>query len=314
MEAASPEDRRERLKVVYAEASGCVRCPLAATRTTVVFGSGHADAGLMFVGEAPGAQEDKTGLPFVGQAGKLLDRLLGEVGLARHEVFIANVVKCRPPQNRDPHPNEIEACRDYLVRQVELIQPLVVCSLGNFATKLLRGDPTGITRVHGQPEVRSLGAAAFRLYPLFHPAAALYTPATLEILRADFQRIPALLKLEPAPPPPPPPTSREPALDEAATGPPPRAATGGASGPEATGGAAGPRPVAHAPRPDGAEVPTPAEASAPAEAFAPAEAPAPAEDPAPEAGAPEAPAEAQPSAGGPPSGEDDERPPQLDLF
>ncbi len=280
MEAASPEDRRERLKVVYAEASGCVRCPLAATRTTVVFGSGHADAGLMFVGEAPGAQEDKTGLPFVGQAGKLLDRLLGEVGLARHEVFIANVVKCRPPQNRDPHPNEIEACRDYLVRQVELIQPLVVCSLGNFATKLLRGDPTGITRVHGQPEVRSLGAAAFRLYPLFHPAAALYTPATLEILRADFQRIPALLKLEPAPPPQ---TKEEeapePALDEAATGPPLGAATNGA--------AAGPRPVAPAPRPDGAEVPDPAEAP---------------------------PAEAQHSAGGQPSREDDERPPQLDLF
>ncbi len=280
MEAASPEDRRERLKVVYAEASGCVRCPLAATRTTVVFGSGHADAGLMFVGEAPGAQEDKTGLPFVGQAGKLLDRLLGEVGLARHEVFIANVVKCRPPQNRDPHPNEIEACRDYLVRQVELIQPLVVCSLGNFATKLLRGDPTGITRVHGQPEVRSLGAAAFRLYPLFHPAAALYTPATLEILRADFQRIPALLKLEPAPPPQ---TKEEeapePALDEAATGPPLGAVTNGA--------AAGPRPVAPAPRPDGAEVPDPAEAP---------------------------PAEAQHSAGGQPSREDDERPPQLDLF
>lgn len=220
MVLASPEDRRESLKAVYAEASGCVRCALSQTRTTVVFGSGHADAGLMFVGEAPGAQEDRTGRPFVGQAGKLLDRLLCEVGLERHEVFVANVVKCRPPQNRDPHPQEIEACRDYLVRQVELIQPLVVCSLGNFATKLLRGDPTGITRVHGKPEVRSLGERAFRLYPLLHPAAALYTPAMLDVLRTDFQRIPALLELEPAPPPPA--ALPEPALDEpaAATRPP----------------------------------------------------------------------------------------------
>ena len=107
----------------------------------MVFGSGNADADLMFVGEAPGANEDKQGLPFVGQAGRLLDQLLGEIGLARGDVFIANVLKCRPPGNRDPLPQEIENCQEYLFRQLELIEPRVVCTLGNFSTKLLRGDP-----------------------------------------------------------------------------------------------------------------------------------------------------------------------------
>jgi DNA polymerase len=160
-----------------------------------VFGSGNADADLMFVGEAPGANEDKQGLPFVGQAGKLLDKLLAEIGLDRSQVFVVNTVKCRPPNNRDPHPNEIEACNEYLRRQVELIEPTVICTLGNFATKLLRADTTGISRLHGQAEVRILGARAVRLYPLYHPAAALYTPSTLEILRADFHRIPEVLAL-----------------------------------------------------------------------------------------------------------------------
>src|ERR1700742_559000 len=190
---ASSAERRERLKEVYLEAKDCTKCALAQTRTTVVFGSGHADADLMFVGEAPGANEDKQGLPFVGQAGKLLTKLLGEIGLDRDEVFICNTVKCRPPGNRDPHPNEIESCNEYLRRQVELIQPTVICTLGNFSTKLLRGDNTGISRLHGQPEVRTIGARAIRLYPLYHPAAALYTPSTLEVLRADFDRIPELL-------------------------------------------------------------------------------------------------------------------------
>jgi len=171
-----------------------VKCPqLADTRHSVVFGAGHADADLMLVGEAPGANEDRQGLPFVGQAGKLLDSLLAGVGLARGDVFIANVLKCRPPQNRDPHPAEIDNCQDYLMRQVELIQPRVICTLGNFATKLLRGDAAGITRVHGQPELRVLGRRRVRLYPIFHPAAALYTPRMLETLRGDFARLPELL-------------------------------------------------------------------------------------------------------------------------
>ena len=193
------EERREALKAVYHQAKGCTSCPqLAATRTTVVFGNGNADADLMFVGEAPGANEDRQGLPFVGQAGKLLDTLLGEIGLSRPDVFVANVLKCRPPGNRDPHPAEIEACQEYLLRQVELIEPRVICTLGNFATKLLRGDPTGITRLHGSAEVRVIGPRAVRLYPIYHPAAALYTPSMLDTLRADFARIPGLLA-QPAP-------------------------------------------------------------------------------------------------------------------
>jgi uracil-DNA glycosylase len=192
----SAAERREALKEVFAEARGCVRCQeLAATRKTVVFGAGNADAELMFVGEAPGASEDEQGVPFVGQAGKLLEKLLGEIGMARSEVFIANTLKCRPPGNRDPLPIEIDNCQEYLHRQVELIQPNVICTLGNFSTKLLRGDPTGITRLHGQPEVLTLGRRAVRLYPIFHPAAALYTPRMLETLREDFTRLPELLAL-----------------------------------------------------------------------------------------------------------------------
>ena len=190
-------ERRELLKAVYEEARGCIRCPLHQTRTTVVFGAGNADAELMFVGEAPGANEDRMGLPFVGQAGKLLDKLLAEIDLDRKDVWICNVLKCRPPQNRDPHPNEIEACNDYLHRQLDLIQPTVICTLGNFSTKLLRADTTGISRLHGREEVRIIGPRAVRLHPLYHPAAALYTPSMLEALRADFQRIPELLALGP---------------------------------------------------------------------------------------------------------------------
>ena len=190
--------RREALKAVYEQARACERCPqLAATRTTVVFGAGNADADLMFVGEAPGANEDRQGLPFVGSAGKLLEKLLGEIGLERVQVFIANCLKCRPPGNRDPHPNEIEACQEYLWRQIDLIEPRVLCTLGNFSTKLLRGDPTGITRLHGRAEVRIIGPRAVRLYPLYHPAAALYTPSMLDTLRADFARIPDLLSQPP---------------------------------------------------------------------------------------------------------------------
>src|SRR5256885_2980356 len=192
----SASDRREALKELLAQARGCVRCSeLAATRKTVVFGAGNADADLMFVGEAPGATEDEQGLPFGGRAGKLLDQLLEEIGLARGDVFVTNVLKCRPPGNRDPLPIEIENCQEYLLRQVELIQPTVICTLGNFSTKLLRGDPTGITRLHGQPEVLTLGRRAVRLYPIFHPAAALYTPRMLETLREDFARLPELLAL-----------------------------------------------------------------------------------------------------------------------
>lgn len=202
-------ERRELLKELYAEASGCVRCPLNQTRTKVVFGAGNADAELMFVGEAPGANEDRMGLPFVGAAGKLLDKLLAEIELERRDVFVCNVLKCRPPDNRDPHPSEIESCEGYLHRQIELIEPTMICTLGNFSTKLLRGDITGISRLHGREEVRVIGSRAVRLYPLYHPAAALYTGSTLEALRIDFRRIPELLGLGAPPQPEPVPSLPE---------------------------------------------------------------------------------------------------------
>jgi DNA polymerase len=164
----------------------------------VVFGAGNADADLMFVGEAPGRNEDEQGVPFVGQAGKLLEQLLGDIGLSREDVFIANTLKCRPPGNRDPLPQEIANCQGWLYRQLELIRPKLVCTLGNFATKLLREDMTGITRLHGQPEVRVIGPLAVRLMPLYHPAAALYTRSLLETLQQDFAQIPGLLAM-PAP-------------------------------------------------------------------------------------------------------------------
>jgi uracil-DNA glycosylase family 4 len=202
----SATERRELLKDVYEQARGCIACQLHQTRTQVVFGAGNADPDLMFIGEAPGADEDRLGLPFVGRAGKLLDQLLGEIGLERTDVFIANTLKCRPPNNRDPYPNEIESCSGYLRRQVELIQPKVICTLGNFSTKLLRADPTGISRLHGRDEVRTIGTRAIRLLPMYHPAAALYTPSNLQTLRDDFARIPELLALDPPPQP-------EPAVD-----------------------------------------------------------------------------------------------------
>jgi DNA polymerase len=195
---ATPEERREALKEVLARARVCTRCPeLAATRKKVVFGAGNADAELMFIGEAPGASEDEQGVPFVGRAGQLLSQLLEEIGLQRADVFIANTLKCRPPGNRDPQPVEIENCSEYLMRQVELIEPTVICTLGNFSTKLLRNDPTGISRLHGQPEVIQIGHRAVRLYPIYHPAAALYTPRMLQTLREDFGRLPELLAMGP---------------------------------------------------------------------------------------------------------------------
>ena len=191
------------LSVLADAVAGCTKCRLAEGRTQVVFGSGHPQADLMFVGEAPGFHEDKQGVPFVGQAGKLLDKLLAGIGLTRSDVFVANVLKCRPPGNRDPQPDEIEACESHLWKQIELIQPKVVATLGNFATKLLSGRQLGITRVHGQEQETTLGGNKVLLYPLYHPAAALYTPRMLEVLESDFRRLPELLgrALEPVPEP-----------------------------------------------------------------------------------------------------------------
>jgi uracil-DNA glycosylase len=191
MDAAA---RREALVEVYNQASVCELCPLSETRNTVVFGAGNADADLMFVGEAPGAEEDRKGLPFVGRAGGFLTELLEGIGLKREDVFIANVLKCRPPGNRDPQPEEIDSCRPYLERQVELIEPRIIGTLGNFATKLLTGNPTGITRVRGTAQEHVMGGRPVYLLPLFHPAAGLRTPAVAEQLRQDFEAIPELLE------------------------------------------------------------------------------------------------------------------------
>src|SRR5882672_6799524 len=189
------------LRAYAYETAGCTRCPLAEGRTQVVFGAGNPDADLMFVGEAPGFHEDQQGIPFVGQAGKLLDKLLGGIGLERSDVYIANTLKCRPPQNRDPLPEEIASCESHLFRQIELIQPKLVATLGNFATKLLSGKPLGITRVHGREQEVMLGPSRVLLYPLYHPAAALYTPSMLKVLSEDFARIPALIGGAAAPTP-----------------------------------------------------------------------------------------------------------------
>ena len=218
---ASAIERARDLEALRAEVERCTRCPLHATRTQTVFGAGHPDADLLFVGEAPGFHEDQRGAPFVGQAGKLLERLLAGIGLTRADVYIANVLKSRPPGNRDPQPDEISACEGWLFRQIELIEPTVVATLGNFATKLLSGKPLGITRVHGQEQETTLGGRRVLLYPLYHPAAALYTPAMLKVLESDFARIPQLLAREPAAAAAPP---RQPAAPPLEPEPAPRAA------------------------------------------------------------------------------------------
>ncbi len=179
-----------RFEELKAEALVCTACRLAEGRTHVVFGDGSPQAEVVFVGEAPGQREDELGLPFVGPSGKLLDRLLGEIGLQRGDVYIGNVVKCRPPKNRDPRPDEIEACKGYLREQLRLIDPTVVVTLGNFSSKLLLNTETGITRLRG---------TAYQwwgryLIPTFHPAAALRGSAqVLADMQYDFGLVAAAI-------------------------------------------------------------------------------------------------------------------------
>jgi uracil-DNA glycosylase len=176
-------------------ALGCTRCPLAEGRTQVVFGVGDPQASLLFVGEAPGHQEDLAGEPFVGRSGKLLDRLmLEEIGLTRDRFYIANVVKCRPPQNRDPAPAEIEACRPYLEEQIALIEPAVVVTLGNFATRLLLDRPEGIRQLRGTVYPFRSG----HLVPTYHPAYVLRAGGeALAEMRADLIRAKRLMATRP---------------------------------------------------------------------------------------------------------------------
>jgi DNA polymerase len=196
--SAPVEQRRDQLVELYREVSECTRCPLHAGRSRTVFGNGNANAELMFIGEAPGAEEDRQGLPFVGRAGQLLDQLLGGIGLTREDVFVANILKSRPPGNRDPQPEEIEACWPFLERQIQLIEPRVIATLGNFATKKITGSQTGITRVRGTPQVHAIAGRTVFVFPLLHPAAALRTPSLVETLREDFAKLPGLIA-EPLP-------------------------------------------------------------------------------------------------------------------
>ncbi len=171
------------------EVESCEKCSLAKTRTRVVFGAGDPSASLMLVGEAPGYYEDKQGEPFVGAAGKLLDQLLQSIGLARDEVYIANVLKCRPPGNRDPNPEEIDLCKDYLFEQMRIVGPRVICTLGNFATRLVLGKSVSISRVHGQ----ELKGEGYLVMPTYHPAAALYARTTLSAIEEDFSKLGKIL-------------------------------------------------------------------------------------------------------------------------
>jgi DNA polymerase len=168
------------------DALACTKCPLAtAGRSQVVFGVGNRDADLVFVGEGPGAEEDKQGIPFVGRAGQLLTRLIEDIDLTRDDVYICNVVKCRPPGNRDPQPDEIATCRPYLEAQLGFLAPTVVVTLGNFATKLLLDTKVGITKLRGQEHPYRDGTAV--LIPMLHPAAVLRNGgAALAQSRADF--------------------------------------------------------------------------------------------------------------------------------
>lgn len=178
------------LDEIRAQVQACHRCPLADGRTQTVFGDGNPQARVLIVGEAPGKNEDLQGIPFVGAAGKYLNELLSIAGLAREDVFIANVLKCRPPGNRDPRPEEIEVCTPYLREQTRTIDPEFIVTLGNFATKFILKTEVGITRLHG----RLQKAGRFKVFPIFHPAAALYDGSKRVALENDFATLGELLR------------------------------------------------------------------------------------------------------------------------
>ena len=178
------------LKKLSASLHDCQRCQLSAGRTQVVFGTGNPHASIMFVGEAPGFYEDREGEPFVGAAGKLLTELLQSIGLERSDIYIANVIKCRPPNNRDPLPDEIDTCKPFLLQQIALIQPKLVCTLGNFATQTLLERKVGITKVRGQV----IQLEHFIVFPLLHPAAALHQGNLRVPLKEDFQKLKTVLE------------------------------------------------------------------------------------------------------------------------
>ena len=183
--------KREALKKFFYEIRECRSCRLGDSRLNFVFGSGNADAKIMFVGEAPGKNEDLQGKPFVGQAGRILDELLLLIGFERKDVFIANVLKCRPPQNRDPKLDEINSCKNYLFRQIQIINPLILCTLGRHSTQLLLKTDKNITGLRG----RVFKTDKHYIMPINHPAAVLYMPSRMEILKKDFFSLKKILDL-----------------------------------------------------------------------------------------------------------------------
>ncbi len=188
--------KKETLDRIAEEIRGCERCPLAGGRLNAVPGSGSADAEILFIGEGPGAQEDREGIPFVGAAGKFLDEMLSDIGMTRADVFVTNVVKCRPPQNRDPEPEEARICTEtFLFRQIETIDPLILITLGRHAMRRFIPADKTITEAHGtlfhltSPRT----GKKFAILPLYHPAAALYNGSLRTVLKKDFKRIPGFL-------------------------------------------------------------------------------------------------------------------------
>lgn len=187
---ANPIAPAETLDELREQVEGCTRCDLCETRTNIVFGDGNPHARILVVGEAPGKNEDLQGVPFVGAAGKFLNELLEDAGLAREDIFIANVLKCRPPANRNPQPYEIEACAPYLRAQTKIIDPDVIVTLGNFATQFILRTTTGITKLRGTVQQ----AGRFMVLPTFHPAAAIYDRSKRDVLIADFQQVGAIVR------------------------------------------------------------------------------------------------------------------------
>ena len=183
------KEKRERLKKFFLNIKECRKCILHNTRNKFVFGSGSADAKIMFVGEAPGKNEDLQGLPFVGRAGNILDSLLGSIGMNRKQVFIANVLKCRPPDNRDPQTEEITICKEHLFKQIDIIEPRMICTLGKYSTQLVLNKKHGITSLRGKVYQKD----GRLVLPINHPAAVLYTPSKMDILKEDFFRIKKLI-------------------------------------------------------------------------------------------------------------------------
>lgn len=184
-------EKETKLRELYESLKDCRRCGLSEGRTNVVFGSGAADADLVLVGEAPGYNEDLQAEPFVGAAGKFLDELLKDIlGLTRNDIYIANVLKCRPPDNRDPGSIEIETCKPFLFSQLEVISPIVVCTMGNFATKTLTGRREGITRL----KRKAIRVAGVFVFPIYHPAAALHRGDLYDEVRQDFRALKEFLE------------------------------------------------------------------------------------------------------------------------